>query len=440
VILVVVAASTACGSRDNLFVLDDEPQGSGGTNGQAGSLNFGGVGNANSGGHGGFGNSGGFGNFGGFGNVGNVGNFGGTGFGGFGGTQSAGFGGISSAGFGNVGNFAGKGGSSFGGLGGTQSAGAGGGFSCSACDALNNGSNPCFLALCDALKGTCTEIPVNNGIACMNSNRCASASICQNGQCIETAAVTCPVMGECNSAACDPMTGQCTQTPLTGTPCTSLDPCASAKCVSGKCVSSAPISACQSGDKCCPAGCTSNNDSDCPPAQPIVLQATDRGWYADTGVHMAVNKNTFTGMSPPSHYNSYFTFDLSGVTGTIVSAQLSLELEHFFGTDMSETASIWDVSASASQVSMSSTSTTIFQDLQSGSKYGTFTGTPAAVGTNIATTLSAQAIKDLNTARGSTFAVGVHIDSLSGQVMMDEGLRFSTQTEPRTDQLILTVQ
>src|SRR5713101_4870185 len=80
----------------------------------------------------------------------------------------------------------------------------------------------------------------------------------------------------------------------------------------------------------------------------------------------AANKNTYTGFSPPFQYNSFFSFDLSAVKGTIVSAQLVLEEESFFGVDPSETASVWDVSTSTAVLAKGGTTPGVFQDLQSG--------------------------------------------------------------------------
>jgi hypothetical protein len=67
-------------------------------------------------------------------------------------------------------------------------------------------------------------------------------------------------------------------------------------------------------------------------------------------------------------------------------------------------------------------------------------GTAQAIGTTFTIALNPKAVTDLNAARGGSFSVGVHIDTLSGQTFDDEGIRFSDGAEPRTDQLLLTVQ
>jgi hypothetical protein len=174
----------------------------------------------------------------------------------------------------------------------------------------------------------------------------------------------------------------------------------------------------------------------------MTLTAIDRGWFDDTGFHDPTIKNTFTGFSLGATYNSFFVFDLVGVSGTILSAQLLLEEENFFGPSAKQTASIWDVSESGAVLALSSPSLRpqIFQDLQTGNQYGSFVGSAQAIGTTFTITLSLKAVTDLNAARGGSFSVGIHIDTLSGQTFDDEGIRFSEGAEPRTDQLVLTVQ
>jgi hypothetical protein len=415
----------ACGSRDNLFVLDDEPGGSGG---RAGGVNSGGGGNGH-GGHAGT-SSGGFGA---------VGAFGGTGFntGGFG-MGGVGFaGGIATGGMGAIGGSVGSAGFGNGaGFGGTA------GFSCEACLAQKK-TNPCLLARCDFMRQACIVSPQNDGSACAGEDRCAPGQ-CKAGVCVGLGPVVCPPAAQCMNSACDPMTGQCVSTPQTGTACDDGDPCTLAgQCVMGKCTPGAPLKTCQNNDKCCPAGCVNSNDNDCPAQKQITLDATNRGWYDALSFHDAMNKNTFTGFSPPFQYDSFFSFDLSSVSATIVSAQLVLEEESYFGSDASETASVWDVTASAAVLAAGGTQMGVFQDLQSGHQYGTFSGAPTDLGTALAIKtikLSGTAVADLNAARGKSFSVGVHIDTLSGQHQQDEGLRFSQGTEPRQHQLILTVQ
>jgi hypothetical protein len=421
-----LATISACGSRDHLFVEDDIGE----TGGRAGGVSSGGGGNTHGGGHAGTASAG-IGAFGGTG----IGT-GGVGFAGSFGTGGVGFAGTFGAGgaFGGTGQFGGNVG--FAGVG--NSAGTSG-FSCAACLAQNMGGNPCVFAECDFVNNACRLVPQNDGLSCSSGDLCAQ-SLCKGGSCLQLGATACPQPPTpCLSAACDPKTGQCVRTPQTGTACDDGDPCTLAdQCVMGKCMPGASPT-CKNNDKCCPAGCLASQDNDCHSA-PVVVNANNRGWYDSSSFHDAANKNTYTGFSPPFQYNTFFSFDLSGVKGTVVSAQLVLEEESFFGVDASETASVWDVSTSATVLAKSGTTPGVFKDLQSGNQYGTFTGTAKDVGTNLTIPLSSKAVADLNAAVGRVFSVGVHIDTLSGQLQHDEGLRFSQDSETRKHQLVLTVQ
>ena len=421
--LLSVAASAACGSRDNLFVLDDEVgSGDGGAGGRAGGGNLGG--NAGLGAHGGtvtFAGRGGSGAF--------AGNGGHGAFAGNGGSGTF----AGNGGHGAFAGFAGTGTGNVSGLGGTS------GFSCAACLAQNNGKNPCAVAQCDPVNNRCTVVPQAEGATCQDGNLCAQSQ-CRAGKCVEVSTLTCAQM-PCWTASCEGTSGKCVASPQTGTACDDGDPCTTRdQCVMGTCTRGTAVTSCISNDKCCPAGCSINTDNDCRAVTPITLLATDRGWFEDNGLHYPNNKNTFTGSDGLAQYNSFFSFDLHGVTGTIVSAQLVLELESFISQDMAETASIWDVSESPAVLANSMQGLAIFSDLQSGSEYGQFTATSANVNSTIVTTLNAAAVAALNAARGQGFAVGVHLDTLSAQTQADQALRFSAETEMRTHQLILTVQ
>ena len=59
------------------------------------------------------------------------------------------------------------------------------------------------------------------------------------------------------------------------------------------------------------------------------------------------------------------------------------------------------------------------------------------MGTIIEIPLCPQAVSDINTAAGGTFAVGIHLETYSGGVV-DEAVRISSASEARTHQLTLT--
>lgn len=167
--------------------------------------------------------------------------------------------------------------------------------------------------------------------------------------------------------------------------------------------------------------------------------ATERGWWSEAGDHSSSNDNTFTGFDGSYVLNSYFIFDLSGITGNKTGARLRLELQNYYGVDPSETCSVYDVSTDAATLEADGTGqTAIFNDLETGNVYGTFEVESGDVGSIIEIPLSAKAISDINKAAGGTFAVGIHLDTYSGGIAAAEGVRFSQLSEARTHQLVLT--
>ncbi|HEY4059369.1 MAG TPA: hypothetical protein VGM39_22280 [Kofleriaceae bacterium] len=156
-----------------------------------------------------------------------------------------------------------------------------------------------------------------------------------------------------------------------------------------------------------------------------------RGWFNNGGAHDPANDNTLTGQSAGGTYNSYFVFSLAGFTASsIQSVTLELQLEAYSGAAM-ETYSVWDVTTAASDVENTSGSTTIFSDLQSGTKYGSSTVTAAQVNNVIATPLSAAA--DVKAHLGQDFAVGLHLDTAA-----DTYVRFGIMAEVRHQRLVIS--
>lgn len=175
-----------------------------------------------------------------------------------------------------------------------------------------------------------------------------------------------------------------------------------------------------------------------------VIDADDRGWWNSTGMHTDTNQNTFTGRIRSTIYNSFFVFDLSAVSTSVLSATLSLELESLWGTgglnaglDDSETLAVVDVTTPVAEVTSSGTGRLdIFEDLQSGTRYGSATVTASDVGSILSINLSAAAVSSINAALGGFFAIGVHSDSIDFDGDYD-ALRFSGSVEPRTHQVAL---
>jgi hypothetical protein len=113
--------------------------------------------------------------------------------------------------------------------------------------------------------------------------------------------------------------------------------------------------------------------------------------------------------------NDYFVFDLSGISQEITSAQLTLSnpFGFYVSPDPSETINFSDVSTPINQLEATgSGQVDIFNDLGSGTSFGTQTVTP---GTDVVTTtLNTDGIGALTAGLGSQLAIGGSLTTISG--------------------------
>ncbi len=329
--------------------------------------------------------------------------------------------------------------------------------------------NECHVSVCNPQNGQCEPEPGNEGQGCTDPNdlctvnKTCAAGVCQGGSAMDCSYLT---VG-CNDGVCNVNTGQCEQQAVApGQPCAeATDQCNQGicdnqsncnpqpanegqtcndnsfctlndTCQSGVCTGASTITQCINGDFCCPQGCTLQTDNDCNPVQ-VVLNAVNRGWWRSNGPHTSSNDNTLTGHTSIDDYNSYFSFNVTGVTGTIIAAELVLEIESFSSGDGTETLSVWDVSTPAATLEASGTSVAIYNDLMQGNSYGTFTVLQSDVGSNKTIVLSPQAVADITAAIGGDFSVGCHVDTIVGTAT--QWVRFSSGSEARIHQLVLSV-
>jgi hypothetical protein len=329
--------------------------------------------------------------------------------------------------------------------------------------------NDCHVSVCNPQNGQCEPEPGNEGQSCNDPNdlctvtKTCAAGVCQGGSAMDCSYLT---VG-CNDGICNVNTGQCEQQPVApGQPCAeATDQCNQGicdnqsncnpqpanegqscddnsyctlndTCQSGVCTGASTITQCINSDFCCPQICTIQTDNDCNPVQ-VVLPAVNRGWWRSAGAHSSSNDNTLTGHTSIDDYNSYFSFDLTGITGTIIGAELRLEIESFSSGDGTETLSVWDVSTPAATLEASGTSLPIFNDLMQGSPYGTFTVLQSEVGSIKTIVLSSQAVADITAALGGGYSVGCHVDTIVGTAT--QWVRFSSGSEARTHELVLSV-
>jgi hypothetical protein len=168
-----------------------------------------------------------------------------------------------------------------------------------------------------------------------------------------------------------------------------------------------------------------------------VVEALNRGWWNESGYHDSDNNGVMVGeVKFDSSYRGYLSFNLSGISGTVTSAILRMEIAGYNSSDPSEPVSLYDVSTSAATLEGSGTiRTDIYSDIGSGNVYGNATITPDMAGTSIGIRLSDQAISDLNAALGGFYSIGLRALDYTGGT--DETIDLSDNDEPRSLQLIL---
>src|SRR3989442_589784 len=98
----------------------------------------------------------------------------------------------------------------------------------------------------------------------------------------------------------------------------------------------------------------------------------NQGWWSNSMPNIDFNANYFTGRSGVDELHSFFTFDLSSLSQTAVSATLEVVRYTYMSPDPTETLGLFDVTTDAATLNNNTgTSATIFADLGSGTSYGT---------------------------------------------------------------------
>jgi hypothetical protein len=318
-----------------------------------------------------------------------------------------------------------------------------GGFSCSNCPSGYSGSglsgcsdvNECSsnnggcdtLTTCTNTTGgrTCSNCPSgytgNGATGCSDVNECSS----NNGGC--DALTTCT--NTTGSRSCGPCPNGYSGTGTTG--CTNINDCAGSPCKNG--------GTCVDGINAYTCNCTGSwSGSTCQNAT-LTISASARGFYANVDWLPPGTGNTLTGWGGGWLNASYFVFPIPNFTGKVSSVTLLLEHEVYDSPDASEIVTVRDVSTSISTLTTNTQpSLTIYQDLSSGTQYGTLSGwSQATVGTIRSFALSG-AITPVSNVRGSSFAIGVNTSPVKVDGVA-EYIRFSFDTEARTHQLQVVV-
>ena len=148
-----------------------------------------------------------------------------------------------------------------------------------------------------------------------------------------------------------------------------------------------------------------------------IINATDSGWWSSGGFHSSDIKNYFVGGGGPLDDHNYFVFDLSGVSGTVVSATLRLENPSggYGSPDPAETYTIFDVTTPVATLSASGSGAAaidIYSDLGSGMILGSSVVSATSNGSIVQVTFSAAGLAYLQGASGRLVAIGGALTSL----------------------------
>jgi hypothetical protein len=152
-----------------------------------------------------------------------------------------------------------------------------------------------------------------------------------------------------------------------------------------------------------------------------VLNAVDSGWYSAAGDHFASNPNYIAGLCGATPdpcdnlvdqvYNDFFVFDL-GKEPNVTSAVLRVwnPSTGYISSSPSELYKLYDVATNVSDLMLDASGETgIFDDLGSGTLFGSRVVSAGDEGAFVEITLNADAIDALNHARGN-WAIGGTLD------------------------------
>ncbi len=142
----------------------------------------------------------------------------------------------------------------------------------------------------------------------------------------------------------------------------------------------------------------------------------NQGWWNNKDPNTnPTNSNYFVGrdlVDRDEEFRNYFSFDLSGVTSTVVSARL--EVRRFTSRE-GGIYQLFDVSTSAEDLARRLiVDLDVFNDLGTGTTYGTFNIGAGESEDLLSFTLNDAALFDINASLGSFFSIGgVSVNSVS---------------------------
>lgn len=162
-------------------------------------------------------------------------------------------------------------------------------------------------------------------------------------------------------------------------------------------------------------------------AAPQLLQPVDSGWYEKRGggvLHQPSNTNYIVGhvhLSTDSEYRNFFVFDLSSIRAPIVSATFRSDLTDYGASVSTQGVGTWtlyDVTSAIADLRSAATPQTTFDDLATGTVYGTLQYTRNDSGGTVSVSLNDAAIEAMNLS-GGLWAFGGAVTDLQGSSPYD---------------------
>lgn len=151
--------------------------------------------------------------------------------------------------------------------------------------------------------------------------------------------------------------------------------------------------------------------------------ADNQGWWRSSGVNNnPTNDNYITGNYLADNYRSYFSFDLSGLVGTVTSATFEVRR---YSQDGDVSLGLYDVSTAADQLALRDISRPdIYSDLGTGASYGSFFVLDGDTLDTLSFDLNLAAITDINSVIGTDFF------SIGAAVLGQGGIFAASGQEP----------
>jgi hypothetical protein len=136
----------------------------------------------------------------------------------------------------------------------------------------------------------------------------------------------------------------------------------------------------------------------------VTINNSDSGWYDQTGFNSAGNANYSAGNHFDSQLNDYFSFTLTGVSGTVTAATFNVSSYSVF---VSGTYDIYSTSLTPAQMGGGcSGCVAIFNALSSGSLIGSLGVTPSDSNTTLTIALNAAGLAWLTANEGGGIVLG----------------------------------